>query len=83
MQRQTKAQFERFHNFKDRNSWMRKMKKPYRLTSRQNSYGDWVGEWNVQGMALPEKIKVMKEIKDLEAQRITHLQKELAIEMLR
>ena len=83
MQKQTKTQFDRFHNLKDRNAWMRKMKVPYRLISRQNSWGDWIAEWNIQSSTLPEKIKIMREIKDLEKLRIEHLQKELAIEMLR
>lgn len=44
MQKQTKAQFERFQNFKERKAWMRKIKKTYRIIARQNTYGDWIGE---------------------------------------
>jgi len=39
MRKQTKKQFEDFHAIKERNAWMRKNKKPYRLVSRQNSWG--------------------------------------------
>lgn len=76
MRKQNKKQFEDFHCFKERNAWMKKNKKPYRISSRQNSYGDWIGEWNVESGNLQEKIKIMKEIKDLEAQRILALQEE-------
>lgn len=79
MRRQTKAEFERFHNFKNRNAWMRKMKKPYRLTSRQNSWGDWIGEWNINSSNFPEKIKIMKEIKELEEMRIQELKRQVAL----
>ena len=75
MQKQTKKQFESFHDHKERNAWMRKMKKPYRITARQNSYGDWIGEWNIQSANLPEKIKIMKEIKDLEEMRTQEIRK--------
>ncbi len=83
MQRQTKKQFESFHNFTERNAWMRKNKVPYRLVARQNSYGDWIGEWNIESSSLPEKLKIMKVIRELEEKRIEDLQRRLAIEMLR
>ena len=73
MRKQTKKEFESFHAFKERNAWMRKNKKPYRLVSRQNAFGDWVGEWSIDSANLPEKLKIMREIKDLETQRIEEL----------
>ena len=79
MQKQTKKQFEDFHAIKERNAWMRKNKKPYRISSRQNSYGDWIGEWNIDSANLPEKIKIMKEIKELEEMRIQDLKRQAAL----
>ena len=77
MRKQTKKQFESFHDFKERNAWMRKMKKPYRISARQNSYGDWIGEWNVDSSNLPEKIKIMREIKELEEMRIQEIKRQI------
>lgn len=78
MRKQSKKQFEDFHAFKERNAWMRKNKKPYRIVARQNAWGDWIGEWNIDSANLPGKIKIMKEIKELEEMRIQELKRQCA-----
>lgn len=79
MRKQSKKQFESFHAIKERNAWMRKNKKPYRLIARQNSWGDWVGEWNIDSGSLPEKLKILKEIRELEELRIHELKRQIAL----
>ena len=77
MQKQTKKQFESFHAFQERNAWMKKMKKPYRLVARKNSFGDWVAEWIFDSSNLQESLSIKREIKELEEMRIQEIRKQI------